>query len=109
MTQATTRHVDSQEMICPTCSARQVWSDECRRCKTDLTLLGQVWQTAEAERRRCLRELSSGRPRQALRYARRYAAVVGHAEASRLLGVCELLNEDWPSALRNLLIADSSL
>ena len=100
MTQTTIQHAGSQEVVCPTCNARQTWSDECRRCKTDLSLLRQVWQTAETEHRQCLRELSAGRPRQALRHAHRYAAYAGHAEASRLLRVCALLCEDWPNALR---------
>ncbi len=99
--EATNQHASPQEMVCPTCDARQTWSDECRRCKTDLSLLRQIWQMAEAERRRCLRELAAGRPRQAQRHARRYATYVGHAEASRLVGVCNLLCEDWPSVLRS--------
>ena len=101
MTQATFQHADPQEMVCPTCNARQTWSDECRRCKADLALLRQIWQTAEAEHRRCLRELSAGRPRQALRHAHRYATYVGHDQASRLVGVCTLLCEDWLSAARS--------
>ena len=90
----------SQDMTCPTCNARQVWSDECRRCKTDLSLLRQIWQTAEAERRQCLRELAAGQPHLALRHAHRYAAYVGRAQASRLVRVCSLLCENWSDTLR---------
>ena len=86
------------EMRCPTCNARQTWSDECRRCKCDLSLLWRCWRTREAERRRCLRRLRAGQPDQALRHARRYAIIVGAAEASRLLAVCLLLCDNWPDA-----------
>ena len=99
MTEATLQHADP-EMVCPTCNARQTWSDECRRCKTDLSLLRRIWRTAEAQRQQCLRALAAGRPRQAQHHARRYAAYVGHAEASRLVHVCTLLCEDWSNALR---------
>jgi hypothetical protein len=102
MTEATIEHTGPREMTCPTCNARQVWSDQCRRCKTDLSLLQQIRQAAETEHRRCLRELSAGRPRQALRHAHRYASYVGHADASRLLGGCSLLCEDWFNSLRGI-------
>ena len=100
MTEATIQSAGPMEMNCPTCNARQVWSDQCRRCRADLTLLRQVWRTAEIEHRRCLRELSAGRPRQALLHAQRYAAYAGRTEAARLLGVCSLLCEDWSTASR---------
>ncbi len=100
MSEAGVQQTHETEMTCPTCNARQVWSDQCRRCRADLALLRQVWRTAEIEHRRCLRELSAGRPRQALQYAQRYAAYVGQTEAARLLGVCSLLCEDWSAASR---------
>ena len=98
MTEPTLERAVEDEMRCPTCNATQPWSDECRRCKCDLSLLRQCWRTREAERRRCLRQLKAGRPHRALRHARRYAAIVGAAEASRLLGVCLLLCGNWPDA-----------
>jgi hypothetical protein len=101
MTEPAAQRAAEDEMRCPTCNARQAWSDECRRCKCDLSLLRQCWRTGEAERRRCLRELGAGRPPRALDHARRYAGLVGAAAASRLLGVCLLMCNDWPGA-RNL-------
>ena len=99
MTEPTVERVAEDEMRCPTCNARQVWSDECRRCKCDLSLLHQCRRTCEAQRRRCLRQLMAGRPHRALRYARRYAVIVGaNEEASRLLGASLLLCGNWPDA-----------
>lgn len=98
MTQSTLPRAGEDEMHCPTCNALQAWSDECRRCKCDLSLLRQIWLAAEAERRRCLRHLRAGRPDQALSHARRYATILGAAEASPLLAVCHLLCHNWPEA-----------
>lgn len=98
MTEPTLECTAEDEMRCPTCNAQQAWSDECRRCKCDLSLLRQWRRTSEAERRRCLRQLRAGRPRRALGHARRWAIMVGAAEASRLLGVCLLLCGAWPDA-----------
>ena len=99
MTQANVESAVQDEMCCPTCNARQAWSDECRRCKCDLSLLRQYRQVCEAQRHRCLRELRAGRPKRALRHANRYAKMVGSAEASQLMAVCHLLRHDWPKAI----------
>jgi hypothetical protein len=88
------------EMTCPTCNARQVWSDQCRRCKADLSLLRQIWRSAEDARQQCLHELAAGRAARALRHAQIYAAYVGWRNARRLLAVCYLCNEDWQRATR---------
>ncbi len=88
----------ANEMICPTCKARQAWSDECRRCKCDLSILRQWHAAREAVRRGCLDELRLGRPEQALRSARRYALLAGSGDASRLLAVCHLLCRNWPES-----------
>ena len=98
MTKPTLKRTAEDEMRCPTCNAPQAWSDECRRCKCDLSLLQQCRRTSERERQGCLRQLTAGQPQRALRHARRYAIIVGAAEASRLLGVCLLLCGNWPDA-----------
>lgn len=98
MTESTLQRAAQDEMCCPTCNARQAWSDECRRCKCDLSFLRQYWRASEAERLRCLRELRAGQPDRALRHARRYATFVGATKASRLLGVCSAFCGDWPNA-----------
>ena len=98
MTESSLERTAEDEMRCPTCNARQAWSDECRRCKCDLSLLRQSWRAGEAQRRRCLGQLRAGQPEGALHHARRYAIIAGAAKASRLLGVCHLLCGNWPAA-----------
>lgn len=90
----------ADEMTCPACNARQSWSDQCRRCKCDLSLLGQFHRVRDLQRRRCLQALNDGRPDRALDYARRYAALAGAAGGAQLLAVCHLLNGNWELALR---------
>ncbi len=87
------------QMRCPTCGAQQAWSDECRRCRCDLSLLRQCRRACDAHRRQCLRHLAQGRPDRALRHARHYAALAGAAAAAPLVGVCLLLCQDWRAAL----------
>ena len=42
---ATSIHQATEEaMACPVCNARQAWSDECRRCKCDLSTLRAAWR-----------------------------------------------------------------
>ncbi len=95
MTDLSLERAAEDEMVCPTCKARQAWSDQCRRCKCDLSLLRQ-WQNAcESQRRQCLRQLRAGRPDQALRHAQHYALMAGVPQASRLLAVCHLLCSNW--------------
>jgi hypothetical protein len=86
------------EVRCPTCGVLQDWSDACRRCKCDLTLLRRVMEAAEASRRRCLCALRGGRTAEALRHARRWYALCPDRSAARLLAVCHLLAGDWPAA-----------
>jgi hypothetical protein len=99
MTESSLQRAAQDEMCCPTCNARQAWSDECRRCKCDLSLLRWYWRASEAERLRCLHALRAGRPAQAIHHARRYATFVGGTEASRLLGVCSAFCDDWLNSL----------
>ena len=83
---------------CPTCNAQQAWSDECRRCKCDLSLLHRLWRRGRALRSACLRELRAGRPAQALPYAQQYC-FLGPEDAPRLLAACYLLSGNWAKAL----------
>ncbi len=98
MTESAFKHAAKDEMNCPTCRARQVWSDECRRCKCDLSLLRKFRYSSERERKSCLRQLRVGRPDRALTHARRYAIMAGDAEATPLLGACLLMCGNWPDA-----------
>lgn len=89
----------TDELACPTCNARQAWSDECRRCRCDLSHLRKVWRAAQRMRVECLRCLNANDPRTALRRARRLCELTPSPQALRLLAVCELRNENWPEAL----------
>ncbi|MHB8899007.1 MAG: hypothetical protein ACYC6Y_09700 [Thermoguttaceae bacterium] len=102
MTESSSERTGEDEMLCPACKACQAWSDECRRCKCDLSLLKEWHAACEAVRRRCLVELGRGSSKRALRYARRYALLAGGAEASRLLGVCQLLSGNWAESCASL-------
>ena len=92
--------VDSQhEMRCPTCGARQVWADCCRRCKCDLRLLRTAAETYERHRRLSLQLLNSGMAELALRHARRCHLLQPGTESNRLMALCYLVQENWASAI----------
>jgi len=94
------------DIRCPTCGVLQEWSDACRRCRCDLTLLRRATETARASRRCCLLALRVGCPSKALRHARQFYSVCPDRSAARLLAVCYLLQGDWPSAATFARIAD---
>ena len=85
---------------CPTCGARQGWSDTCRRCKSDLRLLGDAIAAYDRHRRSSLLDLDAGRLDTALRHARRCHALRPGPESHRLMAVCQLLRGDWGDALQ---------
>lgn len=99
MTESAMELASEGQMRCPTCNAQQPWSDQCRRCQCDLSLLRQFRRTCQSQRRLCLRQLRGGRPDLALQHARRYAALAGAQEATPLLAACLLLCHDWQAAL----------
>ncbi|MFV2066597.1 MAG: hypothetical protein ACC645_06415 [Pirellulales bacterium] len=84
---------------CPVCRAEQTWSDTCRRCQCDLTLLRATADTWEHQRRCCLANLRRGWTPKALAAAERCWAIAPNETARRLLIVCRLLAGDWPGAL----------
>ena len=86
------------QVRCPAYGAWQEWSDACRRCRCDLTLLRRAAVTIARSRRRALRALRAGRPAAAVRHARRWYAPAASAEAARLLAVCYLLAGNCPAA-----------
>jgi hypothetical protein len=90
----------SEALRCPTCGARQGWSDACRRCKSDLRLLGDALKDYERHRRSGLLDLDAGRLDTALRHARRCHQLRPGPESRRLLAVCQLLRGDWVDALK---------
>jgi hypothetical protein len=84
---------------CPTCQARQEWSDLCRRCKCDLALLRRTAEAHRDSRRRCLLALRAGRARLALEYAGYAYLVSPDADTARLVAVCHFLLGNWDEAL----------
>ena len=90
---------EAGELRCPTCGARQVWSDTCRRCKCDLSLLHQVQQRQRTLRRCCLSQLRDQRLKESLETAKRCYELSAEAGNARLLALCHLLNGNWAMAL----------
>ena len=88
-----------ESLRCPTCKAKQEWSDTCRRCKCDLSLLHGVARARRESRRRCLWCLRTGQLSKALQHARRCHALGPDEPSSRLLAVCHLLAGDWLKAV----------
>ena len=84
---------------CPTCGAQQEWSDTCRRCRCDLTLLRAVKEARRGHRRRCLLLLRAGRLTEALQQARRGYALCADQRSARLLAVCHLVCGNWMRAI----------
>ena len=90
---------DPASVRCPTCGAVQPWSDSCRRCRSDLRLLGEFASAYDRLRRDCLRSLRLGDARAALESARSCAALCPSAESHRLLAVSALLLRDPETTL----------
>jgi hypothetical protein len=88
-----------EEMRCPTCGARQGWSDACRRCKCDLRLLRAAAAAYEYHRGLCLGHLRAGRAARASRSARACLRLRPDAESSRLLALAHLLRGRFSLAL----------
>ncbi len=88
-----------EALRCPTCGARQGWSDTCRRCKTDLRLLVDALSDYDRHRRSCLLDLDVGDIDPALRHARRCHELRPGPESRRLMAVCQLLRGDWGDAV----------
>ncbi|MEW4568916.1 hypothetical protein AB1L88_13710 [Tautonia sp. JC769] len=89
---------DPASVRCPTCGAVQPWSDSCRRCRSDLRLLGAFASAYDRLRRDCLRSLRLGDARAALESARSCAALCPSAESHRMLAAASLLLGDPATA-----------
>lgn len=88
-----------QEMTCPTCGARQVPSDACRRCQSDLRIVRSVHGQWEHARRECLALLASRRLKRATEAARRVHALSPDEASLRLLATCYILQGNFSAAL----------
>ena len=95
---ATHDPIDPQTVRCPTCRASQPWSDNCRRCKSDLRLLRDFAGGYERTRRECLDHLRLGRLREARDAARRCFELSPDAGSRRLLALVALQSNDWAAA-----------
>lgn len=90
----------TDKVRCPNCRAVQDWSDTCRRCKSDLTLLWSVKLSADESRRLCLLALDEDRPYEALEHARQCFRVTADQNTARLMAVCSLHCGLWANALQ---------
>lgn len=87
---------------CPTCGARQVLADTCRRCKCDLSLVVAVQRRRRALRRQCLQRLGQQQTAAAVQAAEELYALAPDADSTRLLAVTQLASGDFPRALQTL-------
>lgn len=83
---------------CPTCGARQEWSECCRRCKSDLRLLRRAAASYLRSRHGCLAALREGRGAEARFYASTCHGLDPGSESRRLLALCALIEGDWAAA-----------
>jgi hypothetical protein len=88
-----------REMRCPTCGARQVWADTCRRCKCDLRLLRSAAEAYKRHRQQSLLNLNAGLAESALRHARTCHVLNPGTESNRLMALCYLVQENWNDAV----------
>ena len=96
----------SQTLRCPTCNASQVWSDECRRCKSDLRFLRQVVEAQRAHHHFALQAFAQGRYLTALVEAQHAYDLYPDAEGRQLLASCHLMAGNWQQAVQ--LAADAT-
>ncbi len=83
---------------CPTCKAWQLPSVQCRRCKCDLSLVAAAHDHQRRLHASVLRQLAAGDFLRALGTARARWELSPDPEAARLLAVCFLLLDRFPSA-----------
>ena len=83
-------HPESGAMRCPICRAAQPWSDTCRRCGGDLSLLVQTTRAAGHARREALAALSAGDSTTALAHAEQAHELEPGEATRRLLLACRL-------------------
>lgn len=88
----------SQPLVCPTCGATGQSGAECRRCHSDLRLLGQLLARRAAELHALARALAAGRWAEALLSAQYIHTLRQDEESFRLLAVCQLLNDQFAAA-----------
>jgi hypothetical protein len=90
--------LSDDNMVCPVCRASQIWSDICRRCRCDLSLLRRAEEARGRSRQEALLHLRAGRWADAEGAARAYHELQPVADSRRLLAVCCLLSGDFRQA-----------
>lgn len=94
----------SETMRCPTCGAKQSWSETCRRCGCSLDLLQDIRASYLEQRAACLQAMQGGQWTQAHWYARQCWRIDPREDAGKLLIVCGLKlgldSEAWSLAKR---------
>ena len=60
--EASMKVIAPDQVRCPTCRALQEWSDTCRRCRSDLSLLRAACSTHLDHRRNCILQLDAACP-----------------------------------------------
>ena len=90
---------DQVPFRCPTCNARQEPSAECRRCKSDLSMLIAARQECKRLYEDCLLQLSKGHADAAEQTALRRWTLSADQDAARLLSMTYLLQGRFQAAL----------
>ncbi len=95
-----TRPETPPKLRCPTCGARQDWSDTCRRCRCDLRLVHRALRAVNHHRRQCLEFLREDRYDQAWQAARQCCDLDDREENRQLLALVEFIRGNFPAAVR---------
>ena len=90
----------TETVRCPTCRASQGWSNECRRCGSDLSLLRKVAFRCRWHRQQSLWAINEERLGDALSHAQQGQDLRPDVSATQLLAVCLLLNGQFEEAYR---------
>ena len=88
----------SESVRCPTCRASQSWSNECRRCGSDLSLLRKFAARCRWHRQQSLWAFNARRFDDALAHAEELHGLRPDAPAIQLLAVCLLRNGHFEAA-----------
>ena len=91
---------DVDDFACPVCGARQALSEDCRRCRADLSLVVGVYSELAAKRARCLALVRQRRLLRATRLAKECLELSRDESNRGLLATCYLLQGDFAAALR---------
>ena len=95
-----TPHDCRAPLHCPTCNASQDWSDVCRRCKCDLSLVVTLLRRRERLQDTCRRELLAGQYEEARHAALACRAISNDPDTIRLLAVSCLASGRTAAAVR---------